>query len=132
LEPAGTFLCSQKAATRLHPDVGKHKYLLLSAYLIKHKESDTFLLRFEVFTAVTMKNAVFWDVTLFGASKNQRFRGTHCLHHKGDKNQRAISQILVTLMEAMCSSEMSVPTRATWCNIPEDGILDTFLLYFNW
>jgi hypothetical protein len=32
--------------------------------------------RFEVFTAVTMKNGVFWDVTLCGSSKNRRFEGT--------------------------------------------------------
>jgi hypothetical protein len=32
--------------------------------------------RFEVFTAVTMKNGVFWDVTPCGSCKNQRFRGT--------------------------------------------------------
>jgi hypothetical protein len=34
------------------------------------------------------------------------------------------SLILVTLMmEAICSSEMSVLTRATWHNSPEDGTL---------
>jgi hypothetical protein len=33
-------------------------------------------LRFEVFMAVTMKNGVFWDVTLCGSCKNRRFGGT--------------------------------------------------------
>jgi hypothetical protein len=30
---------------------------------------------FEVFTAVTMKNGVFWDVTPCGSCKNQCFGG---------------------------------------------------------
>jgi hypothetical protein len=32
--------------------------------------------RFEVFTAVTMKNGVFWDVTPCGSCNNRRFGGT--------------------------------------------------------
>jgi hypothetical protein len=44
---------------------------------------------FEVFTAVIMKNAVFWDVTLCGSCKNRRFGGTYRLHQQGDKNRRA-------------------------------------------
>jgi hypothetical protein len=32
--------------------------------------------RFEVSMAVTMKNAVFWDVTPCGSCKNRRFGGT--------------------------------------------------------
>jgi hypothetical protein len=35
-----------------------------------------FRVRFEVFTAVTMKNGIFWDVTLCGSCKNRRFGGT--------------------------------------------------------
>jgi hypothetical protein len=34
------------------------------------------VIRFEVFTAVTMNNCVFWDVTPCGFCKNQRFGGT--------------------------------------------------------
>jgi hypothetical protein len=32
--------------------------------------------RFEVFTALTMKNGVFWDVTPCGSCENRRFGGT--------------------------------------------------------
>jgi hypothetical protein len=43
--------------------------------------------RFEVFTAVTMKNDVFWDVTPCGSCKNRHFGGTYLLLHQGDKNR---------------------------------------------
>jgi hypothetical protein len=44
-------------------------------------------IRFEVFTAVTMKNVVFWVVTPCGSFKNRRFGGTWRLLHQGDKNR---------------------------------------------
>jgi hypothetical protein len=44
------------------------------------------LVRFEVFTAVTMKKGVFWDVTPCDSCKNGRFGGTWRLLHQCDKN----------------------------------------------
>jgi hypothetical protein len=43
--------------------------------------------RFEVFTAVTMKNGVFLDVTPCGSCKNRYFGGMYLHHHQGDKNR---------------------------------------------
>jgi hypothetical protein len=34
------------------------------------------IVRFQVFTAVTMKNGVFWDVRPCGSCKNRRFGGS--------------------------------------------------------
>jgi hypothetical protein len=41
-----------------------------------HKLDKPADVRFEVFTAVTMKNDVFLDVTPYGSCKNRRFGGT--------------------------------------------------------
>jgi hypothetical protein len=89
-----------------------------------------------------MQNAVFWDVKPCGCCSNRRFGGTSRLHHKCDRRQRATkcfrnvrsllltanvvpsSAILVTLMlEAICSSETLVVTRATQSHVPKDGIM---------
>jgi hypothetical protein len=40
------------------------------------KAATTSSVRFEVFTAVTMKNGVFWDVMPCGSWRNRRFAGT--------------------------------------------------------
>jgi hypothetical protein len=44
-----------------------------------------FLVRFEVFTAVTMKNAVFWNVEPYRSCLKWRFGGTYRLHLQGRK-----------------------------------------------
>jgi hypothetical protein len=47
--------------------------------------SNSYLVRFEAFTAVTMKNVVFWDVVLCRSCVNRRFGGTYRLHLQGRK-----------------------------------------------
>jgi hypothetical protein len=42
--------------------------------------------KFELFTAVTMKNAVFWDVTPCTSCVNLGFGGTYHLHLQGRKS----------------------------------------------
>jgi hypothetical protein len=77
-----------------------------------------------------MKNAGFWDVIPCDSGKNRGFGGMYRLHHQGGRDQRARnnvssnSLILSTLvMEAICSNETSVLTRATRRHISEGGIL---------
>jgi hypothetical protein len=66
-----------------------------------------------------MKNAVFWDVTPCGSSKNGRFGGNHLLV-TADTPSSLIPFTL--MMAAIHSSETSVLTRARRRHSPEDGI----------
>jgi hypothetical protein len=56
-------------------------------------------LKFEVFTEVNMKNAVFWDVAPCRSCVNRRFGGT------------------------------SVHAKSIWRHIPEDGIFQAYFLF---
>jgi hypothetical protein len=49
-----------------------------------YQKTDTDL-RVEVFTAMTVNNAVFWDVMLCGSCKNRCFEVTYHLHGQDDK-----------------------------------------------
>jgi hypothetical protein len=43
--------------------------------------------RFEVFTVVTMKNVVVWDVSPCGSCMKQHFGGLYRIHLQGENNQ---------------------------------------------
>jgi hypothetical protein len=51
-----------------------------SDFIVQDKEQLSQNVRFEVFTAVTMKNGVFWDVAPCRSYVNQCFGGTYRLH----------------------------------------------------
>jgi hypothetical protein len=51
-------------------------YELHIAFGVNVMENKLPFVKFEVSTAVTMKNSVFWDVTRCGSCKNRSFGGT--------------------------------------------------------
>jgi hypothetical protein len=55
--------------------------------IVIHDRTACVYVKFEVFTAVTMKNGVFWVVTPCGSCTNRRFGETWRLLHQGDKNR---------------------------------------------
>jgi hypothetical protein len=62
------------------------------------------LVRFQVFMTVTMKNAVFWDVTPCRSCVNRRFRGTQRLHLQGRKIRQRGASVSRWQSAVTCSS----------------------------
>jgi hypothetical protein len=57
------------------------------------------IVRFQVLTTDSTK-IVFWDVAPYSlVQTNRRFRGTYCLHHRGDSPQYCTQNTKVTTME---------------------------------
>jgi hypothetical protein len=50
--------------------------IFISSLVFLSLSNNFFSIRCEVFTAVTMKNVVFWDVKPRGTCKSRRFGGT--------------------------------------------------------
>jgi hypothetical protein len=77
--------------------------------------------RCEVFTAVTMKNVVCWDVTPCGSCKNRRTSSQRATVARGNVAPSLLI-LLILMMEMISSFETSVLTRVTRRHIPEDDI----------
>jgi hypothetical protein len=78
--------------------------------------------RFEVFTAVTMKKAVFWDVAPCRNCVNRRFRGTYRLHLQGKRleiRERTSRAGATDWILILASSHLPHPERGI--STPIDG-----------
>jgi hypothetical protein len=59
------------------------------------QNNELHYVRFEVFSAVTMKNVIFLDVTSCGSCKRRHFGGTYRLHLQSENNQRTRNSLSV-------------------------------------
>jgi hypothetical protein len=88
------------------------------------------IVRFEAFTAVTMKNVVFWDVALCSSLCESTFlrnvtpRSLQPPAHAGSP----LADFSTLKMEAIRSSETKVDARSTQRHIPENDILHSNIL----
>jgi hypothetical protein len=77
--------CGKGAIQEFPEHKNKH---LLSLYFSEFIEQLRKVGNQEIFMAVTMKNAIFWDITPCGSCKNRRFGGMYRLNRQADKSQR--------------------------------------------
>jgi hypothetical protein len=70
--------------------------------------------RYDVFTVMTMKNAVLWDVTPCGSCKNRCFRGMSRLHHQLTSNQRTLLRNTMWEFNSRSSSSQCTSVANYW------------------
>jgi hypothetical protein len=76
-------------------------------------DNQNLSVRFEAFTAVTMKNVVFWDVALCRSCVNRRFGGMYRIHLQGRKIRERWTSV----------------SRWLQRHIPEDDILQNLITW---
>jgi hypothetical protein len=69
---------------------------------------------FEVFTAVTMKNTVFWNVVPCRSWVNRRFGGMYHLHLQGRKIREQVVADCCHLLTLFPRSRIFLPWRGRW------------------
>jgi hypothetical protein len=79
------------------------------------------VIRFEVFTAVTMKTVVFWDVVPCRSCVNQRFGETYRLHLQGRKIRGRVTSVSKWLQTAHSAAIFSRWFLIRGFFYPEDG-----------
>jgi hypothetical protein len=67
------------------PLAGFRKILVLGSIHKNYWENSVYFVRFVIFTAVSRKNAVFWDVAQCRSCVNRRFGQMYRLHLQGRK-----------------------------------------------
>jgi hypothetical protein len=73
--------CSRQTGCTLH------KLKMFLTLFLEFSQISEKQVKFEVFTVVTMKNGVFWDVESCDSCKNRRFEGTQRLLHQDNPNR---------------------------------------------
>lgn len=82
--------------------------------------AKTVIVRFQVFTAVSIKTTVFYDVELCSlAESGQHFRGGYCL-------QLQVNLLITLMTDAISISETFFSFyQTTRCKIPEDSYIQS-------
>jgi hypothetical protein len=75
--------------------------------------------RCEVFTALAMRNVVFWNIK------------THFVPHRRNIISKLLSPAGYCYARFEIFTEVTIKNAVFWCNIPEDGILHTTCMFMD-